>query len=385
MQPASDYSHCGAAAVAIWRQVVRRKTSHSRALSQDKSLLTMASTDISPSMALMSLPDDLLQRLLVGVPLDDHRAAASVCRAFRDVINGPRFLALRRRYGFAEYGIVFVKEAGHLERGLRIGMAHTPDGMVTLVRITAGDPYSGDSTTDGGTRMFVSTERDDNLNQILAVDAASRRWKYLASLPLHQNGHCLEWHGGLLYVAGGWGAGIGDGQHECLHTLQVFDERAALWDELPPMPHACTLASSGVIGDQLFVAGGYNTSEDYLTTLQIYDIGTRVWRLGASMPRPVAGFPAPGIVYDAKLFVTYFQSMLVYDPHVDTWTEERIPWVHGVAEHAYTHNGRIVVFATNGTAFQRASDGSWSPYEKTRESHWTGDASTRRSESVLLG
>ena len=53
-----------------------------------------------------SLPDDVLQRLLVGLPLEDHRAAASVCKAFRDVINGPRFLALRKRYGFAEHSIV---------------------------------------------------------------------------------------------------------------------------------------------------------------------------------------------------------------------------------------------------------------------------------------
>ena len=53
---------------------------------------------------LSALPDDVLQRILVGVPLDDHRVAAAACRAFHDVINGPRFPALRRKYGFAEYG-----------------------------------------------------------------------------------------------------------------------------------------------------------------------------------------------------------------------------------------------------------------------------------------
>ena len=50
------------------------------------------------------LPDDVLQRLLVGLPLEDHRAAASVCESFRRVIAGPRFLAERRRRGFAERG-----------------------------------------------------------------------------------------------------------------------------------------------------------------------------------------------------------------------------------------------------------------------------------------
>ena len=56
--------------------------------------------------AFLNLPDDLLRRIIVGVPLDDHRATALVCRAFRDVINGPKFLALRQRYGFAERGVV---------------------------------------------------------------------------------------------------------------------------------------------------------------------------------------------------------------------------------------------------------------------------------------
>ena len=54
----------------------------------------------------LNLPNDLLRRILVGVPLEDHRATVSVCRGFRDVINDPKFLALRQTYGFAERGVV---------------------------------------------------------------------------------------------------------------------------------------------------------------------------------------------------------------------------------------------------------------------------------------
>ena len=57
----------------------------------------------------LNLPNDLLRRILVGVPLEDHRATASVCRGFHDVINGPKFLALRQRYDFAERGIAFFR------------------------------------------------------------------------------------------------------------------------------------------------------------------------------------------------------------------------------------------------------------------------------------
>ena len=70
-----------------------------------KSVMT---TDASGSF-FTALPDDLLQRVLVGVPLDDHRVAAEVCQAFRGVITGSRFPALRQKYGFAERGVVTVR------------------------------------------------------------------------------------------------------------------------------------------------------------------------------------------------------------------------------------------------------------------------------------
>jgi hypothetical protein len=59
----------------------------------------MATTNNSP---FRTLNDDVLRRLLSGVPLDDHDATAAACRAFHDVIRSPQFSALRRRYGLAE-------------------------------------------------------------------------------------------------------------------------------------------------------------------------------------------------------------------------------------------------------------------------------------------
>jgi len=76
------------------------------------------------------LPDDVLQRVLVGLPLDDHRAAASVCKSFRGIITGPRFFAARRRYGFAERGVVLLSSRRGLQQGesidglIEIRMAH---------------------------------------------------------------------------------------------------------------------------------------------------------------------------------------------------------------------------------------------------------------------
>ena len=142
------------------------------------------------------------------------------------------------------------------------------------------------------------------------------------------------------------------------------------------MPQSCCRAASGVIGNQLFIVGGYESGD--LRTLQIYDIATRTWRLGAPIPKTCAR--SPGIIFDGKLFVLCYQltsrgtfsGTLVYDPLSNSWTEERdVPWRGNYVAHACAHDGRIVVFTDDrapragdalGSAYQRASDGSWSPY-----------------------
>jgi hypothetical protein len=341
-----------------------------------------------------TLPDDLLSRLLVGLPVEDHRAAASVCKAFRDVINGSRFLDLRRRYGFAERGIATVKcvyDDGDGTYHSHIFMGHESDGTARIndYRVL---PSTG-STTDGGSRLFVCTERPPLLaqghpSQILEVDASSRRWRHIATLPKrNMYMHCMEWQGGLLYVAGGYA-------RLELNTLYSFNE-ATGWEQLPPMPQSCRAAASGVIGNQLFITGGLQSS-----ALQIYDIATKTWRFGAPHP----SFPWPtngrehGVVVDEKLFL--FGSRvrgpltepenyrtLVYDPQSDTWTEEAPPWYAGHrVMHACAHDGTVVVFLENGTAFARAMDGAWSPCALAeREPSRRVDGEFFLTGSLLLG
>ena len=331
-----------------------------------------ATTDASGSF-FTALPDDLLQRVLVGVPLDDHRVAASVCQAFRGVITGSRFPALRQKYGFAERGVVTVRvtEGDVLE-------IVTADKSCVLATI----PLSGLSsyaTTDGGTRLFVSTNNftDTPPNQVLAVDASSRRWKRLVNMPQNHSEHCMEWHGGLLYVAGGYGQ-----NGERLNSFRAFNEATGIWEDLPPMPQACAWAASGIIGNQLFIACG-NVGE----TLQIYDIASRTWRLGADLPDSRSR-SARGYVVDGKLCVMSVYSrdgkpVLVYDPQANTWTEEAPP-PSSQARFACVHDGRLVVFQEDGTVVARATDGSWSLCADGGEPQ---ESSLKRSvnESVLLG
>ena len=239
------------------------------------------------------------------------------------------------------------------------------------------------STTDGGSRLFVSS-LGLVPNQIMAVDVSSCRWKCLTTLPTAQSRYCIEWHGGLLYVAGGTRANE-DHTRSVLNSLHAFNETTGAWEELPPMPYACTHASSGVIGDQLVVVGGYCSEGNALLRLQIYDIGSRTWRLGTAPPR--GNYDRWGVVVDGKLLLLSQDSpMSVYDPHSDSWTFEEVDWSVGrYVVNACVHESRMIGFSRRAgyvDQWERATDGSWSLSSCEVDTSGLQDFV---SESVILG
>ena len=132
------------------------------------------------------------------------------------------------------------------------------------------------------------------------------------------------------------------------------------------MPYACALAISGVIGNELFVAGGIGNNFD-LSTLQIYDFTARTWRLGAPLPHTQWG-ECGVVVDDGKLYLVRIpgttRRMMVYDVQSNTWTDlVRPPWQECYVMHAFAHNGRIVVVYANGTAFHRGTGSEWSRFD----------------------
>ncbi len=348
-------------------------------------------TNNMPSL-LLALPEDVQRRLLAGCRYEDLFSLAAVCRAFRSAVNDPKFTKVRQSHGF-ERGVVLVGTRRHYHVDIR-----SAETRAVKVSITGELELESCGTTTDGRRMFAScwnvTSKKKRPSGVYALDVISRQWSRFAPLPPLMGGDCMEWYAGRLYVAGGF-------DDRTRRSFCVYNEATGSWDALPDMPVGCYAASSGVIGDQLLIAGGTRSE----TELQIFDFATRQWRLGP--PLPQGRDYVSSVVLESKLFVSpgrWLSSgpMLIYDPQSEAWTHEPLPFT-GKWKCACVHYGRIIAFVHNtyvgreGYAYERAPDGSWSAYSWTahaRDALETvvdddGNLDDRwgktRVESILLG
>ena len=346
-------------------------------------------TSNNTSSLLLALPEDVQRRLLAGCRYEDLFSLAAACRALRDVVNDPKFQRVRQSHGFIERGVVLV--GTRRDNAVDIRSARM---RAVKVSITGGLQLNGDTTTDGR-RLFVSCNNvvSDDQVFVYALDVISRQWSRFATLLFNRAMSCMQWHAGRLYVAGGV-------DFRFRQSFRVYNEATRSWDALPDLPFGCCGASSGVIGDQLLIAGGDGT----YTSLQIFDFTTGSWRVGP--PLPQGRDYVVSVVLEGKLFVSpgrWLSSgpMLIYDPQSDAWTWEQLPF-SGKWKCACVHYGRIIAFVHNtyvgreGYAYERAHDGSWSTYSCTahaRDALETEDDNGNlddrwgktRVESILLG
>ena len=91
------------------------------------------------------------------------------------------------------------------------------------------------------------------------------------------------------------------------------------------------------------------------------------------------------IAVDGKLFCVDGSFSVRYDPQSNTWTEVPGPPRMGGRRCSCVHNGRIVAFYHDGAAFERANDGSWSPYQAVADVDALDHRSLACFGSVLLG
>jgi len=115
-------------------------------------------------------------------------------------------------------------------------------------------------------------------------DPATGTWHDLPPLPEPRSSHDLAVVGDTLYVVGGWNMLGGDGE-DWAETMLALEVTAAepVWRSLPqPFERRALIAA--VADGRLHVMGGFTPEEDASLRLDIFDPATGTWSRGPDLP-----------------------------------------------------------------------------------------------------
>uniref|UniRef100_A0A8C4TI14 Intracisternal A particle-promoted polypeptide n=1 Tax=Erpetoichthys calabaricus TaxID=27687 RepID=A0A8C4TI14_ERPCA len=157
-------------------------------------------------------------------------------------------------------------------------------------------------------------------------DPGENKWEIVGSMavPRYYFG-CCELQG-FIYVVGG----ISDEGIE-LRSAEVYDPICKRWQSLPVMSTRRAYVGVASLNNCIYAVGGWNEALGSLETVEKYSPEEEKWTEVSPMAVPRAGVSVTavnGLLYavggrastDFSAPVT-MDSVEIYDPHLDTWTE----------------------------------------------------------------
>ncbi|XP_037005402.1 actin-binding protein IPP isoform X2 [Artibeus jamaicensis] len=164
-------------------------------------------------------------------------------------------------------------------------------------------------------------------NTIERFDPDENKWEVVGNMALSRYYFgCCEMQG-LIYVIGGIS---NEGIELC--SFEVYDPLSKRWSPLPPMGTRRAYLGVAALNDCIYSVGGWNETQDALHTVEKYSFEEEKWVEIASMKVPRAGMcvvAVNGLLYVSGgrssshdfLAPGTLDSVEVYNPHSDTWTE----------------------------------------------------------------
>lgn len=148
-----------------------------------------------------------------------------------------------------------------------------------------------------------------SIADVARYDPSSKKWEELPPLPEARSSHDVVVIGDQLFVTGGWNMKGND--EEWAKTTLVMDLSAKKleWTSVPqPFERRALMAAA--LNGKLYVVGGINKDEDIETTVSIYDPKTKTWTNGTPLPQGVLGFAPAAGVHKGSLYVSVASGTL---------------------------------------------------------------------------
>lgn len=210
------------------------------------------------------------------------------------------------------------------------------DGSGPWEKLPMEEPLQGLALVAHGGKLYrvggltarnATVEQEADLHSTDAFssfDPTTKEWTTLASLPDARSSHNAVVIGDKLYVVGGWTlAGEAEGQWIDHSLVYDFNDPGAGWQKLPEQSFQRRALAAGQWQGKLAVLGGMDDEHSITQDVEVFDPATRQWAQAAELPgRGMAGFGLSAWNLDGQLYACGFQGRLYRLDHDGTAWEE---------------------------------------------------------------
>lgn len=267
-------------------------------------------------------------------------------------------------------------------------LAELPFGITSFGAARLGDSlyvYGGHT----GTAHEYSNETQSN--QLLKMDltGAMDHWQVIAEGERLQ-GLGMVAHDTRLILIGGFIARNTEGEPQDLHSqtqVRAFDVVTQEWSDLPPLPEGRSSHDAAIIGDRVYVVGGWNMDGDNAT---VWHTTALMMDLGQANPNwtPIATPPfqrrALALAEHAgKLYAIGgmnkadgpTRSTAWFDPNSNQWSSSPDLFgdegMNGFGASAWSIQGQLIVTNNSGCIQVLSSDGKeWTRVGETQDARF---------------
>ena len=131
---------------------------------------------------------------------------------------------------------------------------------------------------------------DGTVDSVMLYKTVTNTLREMHPLPFPMSRMATVKHEEDVIVIGG--RGKKDGSTTYLNTVFKYNCKKNEWEQLPGMKHKRSECAAVISGNKVFVMGGYNEEQGWLSSVECFDIKHQVWHELPSMSQPRHNFAA---------------------------------------------------------------------------------------------
>ncbi|QDT05492.1 N-acetylneuraminate epimerase precursor [Rubripirellula lacrimiformis] len=283
------------------------------------------------------------------------------------------------------------------------GLAELPEELTSFGAAIAGNRLFVYGGHTGDAHSYSTEEQSNRLWSLDLSQGDSAKWQELASGPRLQ-GLALVAHGDRVVRIGGFSAvnDLGD-DHE-LHSqtsVASYDPATNQWSDLASLPEPRSSLDAAVIGDKVYVFGGWKLDGDsdtseWLQTAYCLDLSNPSAKWQATAQPPFKRRATSVAAFDGKLYVIGGMRpeggpttrVDIYDPKSDSWSDgPSIPGagMSGFGSSSFASGGNLYCSTMDGFVHRLDPSGKgWTTVAKCQRARFFHRMLPRQENELLM-